>query len=795
MSFISIKGAKEHNLKNLDLDIPKNSLVVFTGVSGSGKSSLVFDTIYAEAFRRFVDASQVPIYIMGNSVWSKVTRPHFRSMTGLPPALGLSQKQGVASKISTVGTISGISDLFRVYYAAFGDVYCTHCDIPLKANDFSSLVTRVLTDFEGKKVYFIAILAEKRKGAFAKEIEKFRELGFSKLRVNDKIFDLQEENLIKIDPKKLNTIEVIVDLVLVSNEKKARVERAILQALEYGKGILKIELQLEQETYKFNTTSSCPQCGESAPKLDPRYFSHSSLGQCLTCSGTGSLNEYLPNDLFPCTDCSGSRLTKKRPIVRLFNKTFEQIHNMSLAELKIYFDNTLAVDNNSLAKNKILNELNRLLNSIHNLNLSHLNLNRSGSSLSPGDLQRLRLSSMISNNLTGALYVADEPCQGLTKQEVIQISKVFNNLIKNKSSVITVEHHPTFLEHADLIYLMGPKAGLHGGELISITKNEKNYTAKVSQERSSIPKEKGNAKISFTNISFRNIKINSINLYQGKINILRGPSGTGKSSFIDLNLMPTLYKLGAKNISEDETHNINPETFCKFNVDNQISASIVSYVKPGSMSRASRRNVASALEVIQPIRKLFSQLPLSQVMGLTESHFSWSSKLGRCDNCEGRGYIELPQKYAQPVRVQCEICLGSKLSSRSLAPRFKGYNLADLMNLTLEQVVDILAQHKQIVSKLQRACHFGLGYILLGQGMDSLSGGELQRLNLTLELKRTNLEGAWFVLVHPSTGLHKPDIEILGKLMHEMVSKGATFVAIENREEFLDFAHHIVEFT
>src|SRR6185312_10767577 len=196
----------------------------------------------------------------------------------------------------------------------------------------------------------------------------------------------------------------------------------------------------------------------------------------------------------------------------------------------------------------------------------------------------------------------------------------------------------------------------------------------------------------------------------------------------------------------------------------------------------------------QPLRVLFSQLPLSQVMGLSESHFSWNSKLGRCERCEGRGYIELPQKYAQPVRVECELCLGSKLNSRSLSPRFKGYNLADLMNLTLEQSSLVLAQQKQIVNKLNRACQFGLGYILLGQGMDSLSGGELQRLTLTLELKRANLEGVWFVLVHPSTGLHKPDIEILGRLMQEMCEKGATFVAVENREEFLSFASNVVEF-
>ena len=459
MSQISIKGAQEHNLKNIDVDIPKNSLVVFSGVSGSGKSSLVFDTIYAEAFRRFVDASQVPIYVMGNSVWSKISRPHFRSITGLPPALGLSQRQGVASKVSTVGTISGISDLFRVYFAAFGDISCRQCDIPLRPMLIDELETKILSEFNNQKVYFIALLVEKRKGGFSKEIEKFRDLGFSKLRVNGEIFDLQNEDLIiKIDAKKLNTIEVIIDFVTISSEKITRIKRALIQSLDYGKGILKIECNKME--YKFNTTSSCPQCGESSPKLDPRYFSHSSLGQCLECQGTGALQLHLPNDLFPCPSCCGSRLTKDKPIVRIFNKTMEEIQNIPILNLDKLMEEKLKTEiKNDFSKVKVMNEISRLLKTIHKLNLDHLILNRSGSSLSPGELQRLRLASMISNNLSGALYIIDEPCQGLTKEEVLKLTQLFHGIVRNNASIISVEHHPAFLAQCDFIYMMGPGAG------------------------------------------------------------------------------------------------------------------------------------------------------------------------------------------------------------------------------------------------------------------------------------------------------------------------------------------------
>ncbi len=825
---ISVRGAQEHNLKNIDLDIPKNALVVFTGVSGSGKSSLVFDTVYAEAFRRFTDSSQASYYVMGSSQFAKMSRPRFRSIMGLPPALGLSQRQGVAGKISTVGTISGVSDLFRVYFAAFGDFYCRKCDIPLKAFSFSEISKKIMEEFEQKKIMLIASIAEKRKGLFKTEIEKFRELGFSKLRINGEIFDLQDEKVkITIDAKKLNTIDIIIDFLIINSEKKQRIERSIFQALEYGKGILKVEIG--NKYYIFNTKSRCPQCGESSPKIDPRYFSHSSIGQCEKCEGEGSEGEGLPADLFPCKICSGTRLTPIRPIVRILRKTYEEIHLMNMNKLFDFVDTDLRnISQGDKSKEKIFSEIFRSIISINKVGLNHLILNRAGSSLSPGDLQRLRLASMISNKLSGVMYAVDEPCQGLTAEEVKKITLIFKELIKDGASILAVEHHPTFLSECEILFLMGPGAGVHGGQIVAKTtdhvhlkdllakqqlqkvvskievptsmpakikklskKSSKSVDSAVSLENTPNNLEKGY--ISFSDISLRNLKMQDITIQQGAITVLRGESGRGKSSFLDLCLLPALSAFGGKGLEEDLTRIPQYGKFSKVNSKN-ISVNIVGYVKPGSMTRSSRRSVASALEVIAPLREIFAKLPASQVMGLTESHFSWNSKLGRCDKCEGRGYIELPQKYAQSVRVECELCLGAKLNSRSLLPRFKGANLADIMDFTLEQTLEVFENHKHIASKVSRACQFGLGYIQLGQGMDSLSGGELQRLNLTLELKRASLEGAWFILTHPSTGLHGPDIQILGNLMKVMTERGATFVLIENREEFSKFADNIIEF-
>lgn len=828
MASISVRGAQEHNLKNIDVDIPKNTLVAFTGVSGSGKSSLVFDTIYSEAFRRFADSSQTPIYVMGGSNWSKMTRPRFRSITGLPPALGLSQKQGVAGRLSTVGTISGISDLLRVYFAAFGDVYCHKCDIPLKSISFVDLFKKILDEYHSKKIMVVAPICEKRKGAFIDEIEKFRELGFSKLRVNGDTFDLQDDNTkIKIDAKKLNTIDVIIEYVVVSNEKKQRIERALLQALEYGKGIVKIEYQSQEN--KFNTKSNCPQCGESAPKLDPRYFSHSSLGKCIKCEGEGAYKKGFAADLFPCKQCNGARLDPSSPIVRVCGKTFIETHLFTIKELYNFIltdlKNHAQLDKSKL---KVYSEISRSIFSINRLGLGHLILNRSGASLSPGDLQRLRLASMISNKLTGVLYVIDEPCQGLTSNEVKQLVSVLQDIVKDGATVVAVEHHPVFLSSCESLILMGPGAGVHGGQVVAITTDPRDLVGflEKQQKKLNVPRivlqglepekmlklpkvnlkkqipefsssqtSKGShSALLFSDIVLRNLTSKKIHIEQGLITVIRGESGVGKSSFLELCLLPALSSLGGKNLDNEEAINIPFKEFCKLNVLNDPKVNIIGYVKPGSVTRSSRRSVASALEVIKPLREIFSQLPTSQVMGLSESHFSWNSKLGRCENCEGKGYIELPQRYAEPVRVECEVCLGAKLSSRSLLPRFKGFNLADVMNFTLEQALEVFENHRLIANKIVRACQFGLGYVQLGQGMDSLSGGELQRLNLTIELKRANLEGAWFILTHPSTGLHGPDILILGELMSVMAVRGATFILVENREEFLPFANKIIEF-
>lgn len=788
MSVISIRGATEHNLKNVSVDIPKQRLVSFTGVSGSGKTSLIFDTVFVEAFRRFAGATAAPVYLMGNSLWSQTSRPKYKLIRGLPPALGLSQQQGVAGKLSTVGTLCGATDLLRVYYAAFGECFCKNCDIPLRKYSFTQIVESIQNEFNNENVTFYAPIAEKRKGGFEKELEKFKQLGFSKIIINGNAFDLQEDDRqFSIDAKKLNTIEVAVDNVKVSTDKAKRIERAVLQAIEHGKGVVKLVTKGKSTVY--NTNSACPQCGESAPKLDPRHFSHSSLGQCEACMGTGSQNEELPADLYPCSKCNGTRLNRSRPTVRVKGITFETLHIMKIPELALFVDGPLKLDvGNDKPKQRVYTELRRLVDTIQKIDLSHLNLNRAGTSLPPGDLQRLRLASMISNNLNGALYVLDEPCQGLTKVEVEHLVKILQNLIRTGASVISVEHHPSFLKLCDDVFVMGPGAGVHGGSILEQVAGKNFHEEKAKTETVALKSNLSSQPyIEFHDVRIRNINKKSITVHQGGVTLIRGPAGHGKSTFLEMCLYPVL-----DSIVTDKK--LKPTSFFKFSTAKNLTVTYLADVRPGSMVRTSRKIVASALDILTHLRALFAQLPNSQVLGLSDAHFSWHSKHGQCESCEGRGYTELSQRFGASVRITCEACMGAKLKNKSLVPRYKGYNFADLMNLSLEEVQKLFENFRLVSQRLTTAMEFGLGYVKLGQGMDSLSGGELQRLTLTTELRRATLEGAWFTLFHPGTGLHAPDINVLGNLMRMMVDKGASFIALENREEFLPYADEVLEF-
>lgn len=775
-SYIRVKGASEHNLKGFDVDIPKNQLVVLTGISGSGKSSLAFDVLYQESLRRFSQAIQLPFYATAGGAFnrSRSGRPNVKSIQGLPPALGLTQMQGVAGKLSTVGTLLGASDLLRVYYSAFGEIHCRNCHISLKPLSSEEMCKRLLELKTSSICKILSPIVEKRKGAFREEIEKLRIQGYSKLRVNGKEIRTDESDLV-LDHKKLNSISVVVDQLRIEPTKKYRLQRAVDEALRLSGGVVKVESE-DIGSISFNASASCPICGEWAPKLDPRHFSHSSLGQCKICQGQGTTHPTLSSDLDPCPSCKGGRLDSHLPSVKLFNYGYASLHTKPISEMTQWLEQAYRDALGNKSKEKVVFELKRLIDSIMSLGLGHLNLGREGWTLSPGDLQRIRLCSIISNPLAGALYVLDEPCQGLTIHEVENLVMVIKKNLRMGSTILAVEHHPHFIKSADCIIEMGPGAGRDGGNIISI-KSRKNKNLITKSDNLSLLQESHKFKnfIKFFPFEMRSVGFQNIDIAFNKINLIRGPSGSGKTTFVEHKLLPLLENL--KNTKEIDY--LTGKIIGNLNVDNIIDA------KPASITRSSRRSVASVMDALPQLRKVYAALPISQTLGLTESHFSFQSKAGRCSKCQGKGYLELQYKYGPPIEIICDECNGARLNHRSLIPRFKGYSFHEILNIQISDLLSIFGSFKRILNKFNKVIEFGLGYLSLGQTLNTLSGGEIQRLILVSHMNTSHLAGNWFILWHPGTGLHTPDIKTLIQIMDLMVEQGATFVVVENREEFI----------
>jgi excinuclease ABC subunit A len=813
---IVILGAKENNLQNIDVSIPKNSFVVLTGKSGSGKSSLAFSVIYKESFRRYAEASHFPIMLMGEPYISLMEKPQVQEITGLPFTLAVSQKQMVVGELSTVGTVLGVSDILRVFFATLGVYSCKTCDIPLQRHSASQMADAIFTKFKNKTIELRIPLALKRKGGFEKEMQRCVTAGYALFHINGLPVNAFDKLPI-LDAKKLNTIEVITDRLTVSHDhftdpnetldsnlSRNTIVNCIEHMQQWGKDSLIVYSQDAQDhmTQKefFSLNAVCPQCQKSIETYDARYFSHTThVGKCEECGGMGGFHQSI--DMYPCGTCRGSRLTPSLTKVLwqqlswfdIQTQNLSEIHQLLVAKKKIYTDPYLQ---------KLLQECIQILAYACQLGLSYLSLNRSNRGLSPGELQRLRIAKVAATTLQGALYIFDEPCQGLTDAEVGQVMQVLRGLVIDyEATVLCVEHHTQCIDTADFVLEMGPGAGKYGG-LVTQAKQApfvfhhgetpvivKNPVAKTANQ------------ITFTiHAPNRGLHNKQFFLQETGFHIWQGASGTGKKTALLHGVVPWLYSqlpvAEQKKFTEDFGEL--PPVLPGFHMEGVTGVKKLFFVTPGAITKNSTRNIAGLLDINTEIRKFYALLPESKVLGLTERNFAHRftrTGLGYCPRCEGKGSLEIVHRYTGSVKRTCPLCNGTKFNSQSLIPKYKGLSIVDALNLEIQEFVPLFENLPRIVKPLELLLQFDLGYLTLNTPLSHLSGGEVQRLLLTQELHTKHLEQSWFVLVHPSTGLHTPDLYNLGSVLQNLQKKGATILIVENRNEFLPYANGVCHFT
>ena len=806
---IIIKGAHENNLQNCDLKIHRNAITVVTGVSGSGKSSLVFDTVLAEAHRRFF----YTLSHYSRQFLNMGTKPKVVHIDGLSPAIGLAQNETQPSKRASVGTLSDLAELFGVLFANHGVRFCPEHDLPTTAQTLDDITSTVMDSFDGKMLAVVAPLVEGKKGHFKKRLEELAEQGFLRIILDSKVCTLNP--IPELNKEEKHTIKLIVDYVKVNQKSHKRLQRSVETALEIGNGVIEC-FQSDKKgnlgtevSGRYALTGGCPECRYSWPKLDARYFSANSLGRCPACNGLGVVSHEADeedNESVVCSECNGTGIHKLYRSVRLEGNSIHDIHNFNLRRLKHF---CYELEKTSLYSNpafvRVLDEILTKLKQLRGIGLHYLHMARRIHTLSGGELQRLKLAGVLSQNLRGVLYVLDEPSQGLHPHELESLFKVLSTLKGGGNTILMVDHDEFMIKNSDWVIDMGPGGGAHGGKVLAQFSPlqagefvEQSKTAGYLAEPKSLElgpdgsEKVDEAKfIRILGAKKYHLAIPELKFLKGGLNVVTGVSGSGKSTLIEQIFYRACNKLlndgeGAKgSIPADQYH-------CRqiFGLED-IKKILLIDRKPLSKTRTSMP--ATYLDVFTYIRQIFEKLPEAQIMGLKSRDFSLQVKGGRCEECKGQGEVTLSMKFLADARVQCSSCQGQRYQPRILNIQYMGYSLADILNLTIEEALNIFQHHPQITKRLQAAKELGLEYLRLGQTSLSLSGGEAQRLKLVPYFSKKLEKGTILILDEPTRGLHNRDIELLIKALTAFVGSGGTIILIEHCQELIARADWVVD--
>ena len=900
MDSIRIRGARTHNLKNVNLDLPRHQLVVITGLSGSGKSSLAFDTLYAEGQRRYVES----LSAYARQFLQLMEKPDVDLIEGLSPAISIEQKATSHNPRSTVGTVTEIHDYLRLLYARVGDPHCPEHDVPLASQTVSQMVDHVLALPAETRVMILAPVIVGRKGENLDLFEELRAQGFVRVRVDGEVYEL--DAVPKLDKNKKHTIEVVIDRLKVREDMKQRLAESFETALRHAEGrAIAVEMDSGQEHW-FSAKFACPVCSYSLPELEPRLFSFNNpMGACPKCDGLGVISffdpkrivafpqlslssgaikgwdrrnqfyhqllaslakhynfdieqsfESLPDKIqnvilygsgkteiafqylnergkpvlrehafegivnnlerryretdspavreelakylnsCPCPECEGTRLRLEARHVRVADRSLYEISALPLKQALTFFQGLKLPGHRQAIAEKIVLEIASRLTFLNNVGLDYLSLERSAETLSGGEAQRIRLASQIGSGLTGVMYVLDEPSIGLHQRDNDRLLATLKKLRDMGNSVIVVEHDEDAIHNADYVVDMGPGAGEHGGLVVAqgtpeeICASKQSLTGDYLAGRKHIPAPEKSRKpdaermLRIVRASGNNLKDITLNLPVGLLVCVTGVSGSGKSTLINDTLYPAvaqhLYGSSAEPAPYAEIEGL--EFFDKvINVDQS------------PIGRTPRSNPATYTGVFTPIRELFSSVPSSRERGYGPGRFSFNVKGGRCESCQGDGVIRVEMHFLPDVYVPCDVCHGQRYNRETLEVQYKGKNIHNVLQMTVEQAYEFFKPVPVVARKLQTLLDVGLGYITLGQSATTLSGGEAQRVKLSLELSKRDTGRTLYILDEPTTGLHFHDIALLLKVIHKLRDQGNTVVVIEHNLDVIKTADWVID--
>lgn len=790
--FIIIKGAREHNLKNIDLSIPREAITVITGPSGSGKSSLAIDTIYAEGQRRYVQS----LSAYARQFLEQLQKSDVDYIEGLSPSISIGQNTVNRNPRSTVGTITEIYDYMRVLYTRIGKPYCYNCGSIISKQEASDIIHSVMSLPQGSRLQILAPIVRDRKGEYRKELQEMRREGFIRARIDGEMRDLTQDIILK--KHKRHTIEIVIDRLIIKPIIERQIKEAIETALTYSDTVV-INLIEKNKDIIFSKTTVCLNCGISYPEINPMFFSFNSRqGACPRCNGLGF--EELEEDSIEmeghkyCRLCGGLRLRKEALNIKIQDTNIGEFTKMPVKDALSFINNLKLTEREQTIASRVLKEVKERLYFLEKVGLSYLTLDRSSLTLAGGEAQRIRLATQLGSSLTGVLYILDEPSIGMHPRDCIKLLESLSSIREAGNTVIIVEHDEDTIRWADYVVDMGPGAGLRGGWIVAsgrpeeIEKNEKSITGKYLSGLMSIDipflRRSPKGFIRIVGAQEFNLKDIDVNIPLGIFTCVTGVSGSGKSTLV----LEILYKALCKEIYGSR---LKPGRYKEMIGTDKIDRVIC--VDQSPLGKTPRSNPATYTGVFSIMRELFAQVADSRIRGYTPSRFSFNLSGGRCESCRGDGLIKVEMHFLPNVFIPCDICKGKRYNKETLDIRYKGRNIAEVLEMTISEALQFFSTIPHIRKKLEVLEDVGLGYLQLGQPASTLSGGEAQRIRLSKELGKKSTGKTLYILDEPTTGLHFVDIQKLLNVINSLVELGNTVIIIEHNLDVIKSADYIID--